>query len=463
MKLQRSAAAALVATALLAAGCADRGGTESETSSNSNNNTQATPVSSDFGDLTGLCKDGSPSGSPAQGVSDKEIKLGVMSDVGFTKNSEFADAAKVFTGWCNDAGGINGRKVTANTRDTKMMEVQQRMVESCDKDFALVGGGSAMDALGTKARLECLLPDFPAQISQTTNVGSDLQVSVQPGGRSWFTYAGYFSWLIKEAYPQSAGAVGLINGDSPVTKVIGAQTEEGLRGVGANVVYSELYPAAGVSDWTPYAQSIKSKGVRGLVYNGSFSQLAKLEQALTAIDYKLDWIDTNSNAYTPDFIQLAGSQALNSQNNVADLGGVFPLDNAAANPATKQLVDLYAKYAPGAKLTYPAIKAFSAWLLFAKSASSCGDDLTRKCVYDAALKETSWTGGGLQAPTDLSNNDRAVTCFNVEKATTDGWKPADFGADNTGYRCNAVEYKYTGDYGKALTLADVGKSAADFK
>ncbi|WP_436790716.1 ABC transporter substrate-binding protein [Yinghuangia sp. YIM S10712] len=464
MKLQRSAAAALVATALLAAGCADRGGTETETSANNGDNTaQAAPVSNDFGDLSDICSPGNPSGAPAQGVSAKEIKVGVMSDVGFTKNSEFGDAAKVFTAWCNDAGGINGRKISANVRDTKMMEARQRMVESCRDDFALVGGGAALDGQGTEERLKCLLPDFPAQISQTANVGSDLQVSVQAGGPSYATYAGYFTWLIKEAYPASAGAVGLINGDSPVTKTIGEQTAEALKGVGANVVYNDLYPAAGVSDWTPYAQSIKSKNVRGLVFNGSFSQLAKLEQALTAADYKLDWIDTNSNAYTADFISLAGNQVLSSQNNLADIGGIYPLESAASNPATKQLTDLYAKYAPGAKITLPAIKAFSAWVLFAKSASSCGDDLTRKCVYEAAKKETAWTAGGLQAAVDLSVADKPVTCFNVEQATADGWKPADFKPGSNGYRCEAPVYQYTGQYGKALTLADVGKSMADFK
>ena len=82
----------------------------------------------------------------------------------------------------------------------------------------------------------------------------------------------------------------------------------------------------GVSDWTPYAQAIKSKGVKGLMFYGDFQQLAKLEQVLTSIDYKLDWIDTNSNAYG-DAVHRAGRHvAAEFQNNSLDLGGVCPLE-----------------------------------------------------------------------------------------------------------------------------------------
>jgi hypothetical protein len=448
----------LVATALVAAGCSGR----------SNNNATApttAPVSTgapgDFGDLKGVCGPGSPTSSPAQGVTTSQIQVGVFTDVGFTRNSEFIDAATVFTSWCNDAGGINGRKIVANTRDTKLLEVDQRMLESCDHDFALVGGGAAFDGTGVADRLKCLLPDFPAQVVEAANRGSDLQLN-QTGGYSYSGYQGYYHWLLQEAYPGSASAVGMIIGDSPLTKDIGPQTLEGLKAQGGTIVYNELYPVLGVSDWTPYAQAIKKKGVKGLVFNGDFNQLAKLEQALTSIGYKLDWIDTNNNAYGVAFIQVAGA-SLSFQNNVADLGGIWPIEKASQSPATAQVMALYRKYAPKASVTLPALRAFSSWLLFAKAAASCGDALTRSCLYTAARKETAWTGGGLQAPVDLSAQDSPLSCFNVEKAIQGGWEPADFKPDQGAYRCNEPVYKLTGTYTKPMTLADVGKSLSNLK
>lgn len=216
----------------------------------------------------------------------------------------------------------------------------------------------------------------------------------------------------------------------------------------------------GVSDWTPYAQSIKSKGVKGLQFYGDFKQLAKLESVLTSLDYKLDWIDTNNNAYNQQFLDLA-SDSLDFQNNILDMGGVAPLNSD--EPAVTQLKALYEKYAPDAQITLPGIRAMSAWLLFAKSAAGCGDDLTRTCVYNAAKAETAWTGGGLTAPQNLEQPAPPSPCFNVEVATPDGWEAADFQPDDGLYRCDIPAYKYTTDYGSPMTLADVGMTMADIK
>ncbi|WP_436791303.1 ABC transporter substrate-binding protein [Yinghuangia sp. YIM S10712] len=449
------------AALLLATACSSRGDSAEEDDNQAATN-QSGAVSASFGDLGPICKPGTPSGPSVQGVTDKEIKVGVVSDVGFTKNPEFIDAAKVFTSWCNDAGGVNGRKLVAVTRDTRMLEVRQRMAEACREDFALVGGGGAMDGMAVRDRLECLLPEFPGQTVQVENQGSDLQVSVQAATAGYWPYEGFYTWLVKEAFPASAGAVGIIGGDSPVSKSHIGRTEESLRIVGANPTYTELYPPTGVADWTPYAQSIKTKGVRGLIFHGDYNSLAKLEQVLTTLDYKLDWIDANSSAYSPAFLEVAGKRILDYQNNVTDLGGFHPLELADSSPAVKQITELYAKYAPGAEVTFPALKAFSAWLLFAKSAVACGDGLTRKCVYETAAKETNWTGGGIQAPIDLSvRTGVTVKCFNVEQATSAGWKPADFGPTNGPYRCNAPATKLSGDYGRPTTLADVGKTMDD--
>jgi ABC-type branched-subunit amino acid transport system substrate-binding protein len=439
---------------MLAAGCGGHGGTSSE-------KTQSTTAASgDFGELKSVCHSGTSTSAPAQGVTATEIKVATFSDIGFTRIPEFVDAAKVFTSWCNAAGGINGRKLVSETRNTNLMEVRQRMLESCKTDFALVGGGAAFDGMGVKDRLSCVLPDFPGQVVQAENIGSDLQVSIGGENDAYEPYQGYYKWLF-EAYPDSKGAVGVINGDTPITKSLSARTREGVAALGGKIVYDTLYPIQGLSDWSPYALAIKNKGVKGLQFYGQYQQLATLEQALTNINYKLDWIDANSNAYGPAFIRLLGKSA-SFQNNVVDLSGFAPLESSSTLPAVKQLLDLYAKYAPAEQVTFPTVRAFSAWLLFAKAAGSCGDALTRKCVYDAAKQEKSWTGGGLQAPVDLSTAG-APKCNNFEQATATGWKPADFKPDTGPYRCDAPAFKLKGVYAKPLTLKDVGKSLTDLK
>ncbi|HLS75511.1 MAG TPA: ABC transporter substrate-binding protein [Nocardia sp.] len=449
---------ALMAAALVVAGCGREGGaTETEGG-------PAAAVSGDFGDLSGICGPGDARGATAQGVTDTQIQVGVFSDMGFTKNPEFDAAAQVFTSWCNEAGGINGRTLTYEIRDSRLTEVRQRMLDACREDFFLVGGGSALDGLGVKDRLSCLLPEFPGQVAQIANIGSDLQLAVgASAAENVNPYTGFQQWLIDEAHPGSGEAIGIINGDSPVTKAMGPKMVESLRAHGARIVYDELYPASGVADWTPYAQAIKSRNVRGLIFFGDFRSLAKLEDVLTGMDYRLDWIDANANAYNPEFVELA-ADSLAAQNNYADLSGIAPLDAADRVPAVRQVLDLYQRYAPDAAITFPALKAFSAWVLFAKSATACGDRLTRACVFDNARQETAWTGGGLLAPVDLSTplSDQP-RCFNVQKATPDGWRAVDFGATDGVYRCGVTPYRYATPVGAPMTLADVGKSLADLE
>ena len=144
-----------------------------------------------------------------------------------------------------------------------------------------------------------------------------------------------------------------------------------------------------------------------------------------------------------------------------DLGGNLPLSSDAL--PMKQLNELWEKYAPGEKLTLPAVRAMSAWLLFAKLCGPAGDDLTRTCLLSTATAETAWTGGGLHASVNVSQPAPPSGCFNIEQLTPEGWETADFKPDAGPFRCNVPPYKYTKNYGTPLTLADVGKTMADVK
>lgn len=419
-------------------------------------------VAGSFGSLKDVCGPGSPTASPTQGVTASEIDVSTFTDEGFTKTSEMPDTAAVFTAWCNAAGGINGRKIVSHTRDARLTEDRQRMIEACKSDFAVVGGGAAFDQAGVKDRLTCLMPEIPAQVVSVANAGSDLQVLAAGKTPGYNTYEGYFGWLINEQYPDSKSAVGIISGDTAVTKDIGGVDQKLFEALGGTVTYNDLYPATGVTDWTPYAQAIKDGGVKGLVYLGDYRNLAKLEQSLTDIGYTLDWIDANSNAYNPEFITLGGAN-LAHQTNYADLG-VYPIEVAAQNPATQSLIDLFKQYKPGATITLPAINAFSSWLLFAVSARDCGDQLTRRCLYDNATKTVAgWDGGGLTTPADTTDsNGKPRVCWAAVQATPTGWTVPDFKATDGFFRCTTYTIP-SAPNGKPKTLADYGKTLDDVK
>jgi Periplasmic binding protein len=463
------ALAAVAATALLAAGCSRAGTTGTAatssapaSSSSASSSSAAVTTGPAFGTVTNACHGGNATGATDQGVTSSQILTGVLTDVGFTKDPQLETTAKVFTDWCNAAGGIDGRKLVADIHDTQMLDVVGATAEACQSDFVLAGGSAALDGLAVTTRLKCLLPDFDAQVVMLQNLNSALQIYPITYGHSYSAFGGYYNWLINQKYPSSKDAVGILSGQSVITTVDDQILVDTAKAVGGNVIYNGFFPISGVTDWTPYAETLKNKGIKGFTFYGEPEQLAALEQAMDNIGYKPEWIDANTNSYGTDFISLLG-KAVTEQNNYAPLPAVYPIEKAADNPATEQLVKLFAQYAPGQPLTLQDVQAWSAWLIFAKSAESCGSALTRLCVYDAGLTFTDWTGGGLTAPVDLATPDAAPNCFDVEQATAAGWVPASFGANNGAYRCGEVVVKLPAGFPQPATLGSVGKSMADVK
>jgi hypothetical protein len=459
--------AAVAVTGLLAVGCSRA----ASTSTSAGPSAPASPASgsagagsgASIGTLSDVCHGGNASGATDQGVTSSSISLGVLTDEGYTKDPQLVNAANVFTDWCNANGGIDGRKIVPDVHDTQLMAVVSAVTAACDKDFALAGGSAALDGLGVSVRLKCLLPDFDAQEVMAQNVAAGLQISPIDYNYVYSPYAGYYQWLLAK-YPDSKNHVAVVYGQSIVTQVDSMMISDTVASLGGGTPASITFPAAGVTNWTPYAEELKTKGIKGITYFGVPQGLGALETAVDNIGYKLDWIDTDSDAYGTNFIQSAG-RALTQQANYADLAAVWPLEKASDNPALTKIKQLYQQYAPGQPITLQAEQAWSVWLIFAVSAETCGSDLTRSCVYQAALKQTSWTGGGITAPVDEATPDAPPKCFDIEQATPGGWQPATGFTPNTDgvFSCGEPAIKLAPGIPPATQLSNVGLSLSDLK
>lgn len=458
--------ALVLALVMVAAACGRSGGDKS--SGDTTTTTESSgggAKSANFGDLTDVCQPGKPSGSPTTGVTPTEIKIATFSDPGFVGrpglNQEFFDTADVFAAWCNDRGGINGRKISVDKKDAGLVNVKAKMTEACSDDFAMVGGGAVFDQDGVETRLECLLPDISGFVVSIKARGSDLVVQPVPNSIKT-TGIGILHYLDKK-FPQTGQNIGVLTGDVATTKSVADQQAEAAKSIGWNIVYNDQYPAAGVTDWTPYAQGIKSSGVKGLIWIGEPENLAALLKALKNIDYKLDFIRTDANHYDQKLIETAGVAL--SDKNVYIASSFNPFEEATKTDATGQYLAAFDQYKPdGKKNTYLGLQAWSAWTLFAEAAKKCGNDLTRKCMFDNAKKITEWTGGGLHAKQDPGDGTTSP-CFAVELATPDGFKLLTDTKPNDGiFSCSPKNvYTLTGDYGKGVTLQDVGQSMANLK
>jgi hypothetical protein len=415
-------------------------------------------ASGTFGDLEEVCGPGdgnntTPSGQI--GITDTEINAAVFADPGFSGrpglNQELFDAAEVFAAWCNDAGGINGRKVVVHERDAKLAEYRQRVLESCREDFFMVGGGAVFDDAGQEDRLKCLLPQVAGFVVTPQARGADLTVQPVPNP---ITSVGIGAQrYAAKAYPESVDHVGYLTGAIATTELVNRQKLEAKDELGFTTVYNATYPPLGAV-FTGPASDIRSSGVRGLQWTGEPENLANLLKELADIGYELDWITADANHVDSKLIETGGAAV----KKVYIAGAVVPYTLADENPATKQYLELFEKYLPDGKdKAYLGFQGFSAWLLFAKGVNECGSEVTRKCVWDKVSNVTEWTGGGLHAPTNPKESS-AAECVILTEATADGFVvPDDFEANEGIFNCDESNaYSLTGDYGKGTTLADVG-------
>ena len=459
MTLRRPLAACAVLALVLTA-C---GRSSSSSGGSSTSSTAAAAGKGDFGSLTNVCHGGSGGGATDQGVTATSINIATFSDVGFTGrpglNQELFDAAQVFSSWCNDAGGINGRKIVVDYRDAKLFEYKQRMIESCAQDFMMVGGGAVFDDTGQNERLSCLLPDIAGYVVQPKARGADLEIQSNPTPLNTEP-VGIYRWLAKK-YPDSLNAVGYLTGNVPATVTVKNESKEaGEKDLGFKTVYDELYNAVGEATWTPFVQAMKAKGVKGLVYTGEPENLAKLEQAMADAGFYPEWIAPGANIYDQALIQTGGAAVKNTYMQV----NFVPFEEASKSPAMTQYLQLFDKYKPtGKSRAVLGVEAWSAWLIFATSAEKCGADLTRKCVYDNAKTITNWTAGGLSVPEQIGAQT-ASDCYGAVQATPTGFQPVDVKPNQGLFNCDPSNVvTLTGDYGTGAKLSDVGKSLADLK
>jgi ABC-type branched-subunit amino acid transport system substrate-binding protein len=460
------AIAGCVSVALVLGACG-RSSTAKETGGGDSNSTttaaKAATGPGDFGTMQAVCGSGDGKGATAQGVTDSSIRVATISDPGFSGrpglNQEIFDAAEVFTKWCNDAGGINGRKIQLDEYDAALTNYQPQIQKACAADFLLVGAGAVFDNTGENDRLKCLLPSIPTYVVSPQSRDSDL--TVQPVPNRTETLPVNDLRYLQEHYPEATKAVASLTAQLPATAVVEQQTVEAAKQLGWNVVFRGNYNAGGETTWTPIAQQLKDHNAKALLWTGEPQNLGLLEKALKDINYPLDFIQAAPNHYDQGLISQADGALHNTFMRVA----MVPFEDASKNPATQQYLDLFAKYKPSGK-SHAALglQSWSAWLLFAKAVKECGSNLTRKCVYDNALKAPDWTGGGLHAAQDVPNQ-KPGTCGIMLEATPNGFVEAPGFTPNQGlFQCdpnNVVTLH--GNYGQGAKLSDVGKSMADLK
>ena len=342
-------------------------------------------------------------------------------------NQELWDSSVAFVDWCNEQGGINGRKIELTKLESKLFDAQQVAIAACESEFMLVGGGAAFDDQVVPERLKCGLPAVPAY--NATKVATEAELNFPPLPTPFDVLAAGEAFHLAEEYPEAVKKAGSLAPNFVSAKNIAIRAKAAYTAAGWEFIDDELYNPAGEANWTGIVTSLKSAGVEALFYTGTYEPMVAFLKAAAEQNWKPQLIIGTSTIYNDSFLTEAGADA----DGTYSYTNIAPFDEAEPGSATAKYIEILDTYA-NAKPALMGADSMSAWLLWATAAKACGSDLTRQCVEDQILSTTEWTAGGLHAPSNPSKgNAGQPSCYLIVEASGSEWKRS---YPESGFDCN---------------------------
>ncbi|CAN5662715.1 hypothetical protein BH10ACT1_BH10ACT1_17060 [soil metagenome] len=393
-----------------ASGTTAPGGTETTTAA------ADTAAPGDFGTLKGVCGPGEAKSIKGRGITDDAIQIGVLNDATASLapglGAIYLDTAKAFTDWCNEAGGINGRKITWVGRDAQITQAAARITDACQSDFMLVGGATPFDANTVEPRLACELGAIPSYAASPEATQSKLQALPT---RVPATEANLgLERLLEDQYGDAFKKIGVLAVDTPSLLAPTQVFASALDKAGYEVTSFQKIPLT-VDNWRTFVQPLVGK-VDALAVPSA--DATGLFRAMNDVGYVPD-VMVASNGYSEGLITSLKATPIEAPLYLST--NLFPLELADQNPAVKLALELTEEQGSKYPVDAGAIPSWESWVLFAQAATACGDDLTVDCVIEKATTQTDYDAGGLMAPVDLTDPTAISPCVAILTADAEGF------------------------------------------
>ncbi len=372
-----------------------------------------------FGTLASPCGPGDAKGATDRGVTDSTITIGYGDDRGFAQspglNKQMGDSIKAFIKWCNDQGGINGRRLVGHFYDAKITLANNVMTQACKTDFMLVGEGFAADGAAEPTRVKCNMVTVEGYSVLADFANGPMQYQGVPNPVDFTPASSYYE--MAKLYPEDVKKYAFYDTSLQATHVSllkdkTAMEKAGFVSAGCDVTVNYL----GESDYKPFVQKLKSCGAKLLMANASPGPVIyNFLTAMHQLDYNPVFL-METNLYSDE---LSSWNTNGYGNNIHVRSAFIPLEEAGTVPAVKQYIDVVK--GDGGAVSQLGEQAVSSFMLWATEAKACGSNLTRQCMVNNLSKVHEWTGGGLHAPTDPGNN-KPPSCGMLIKLNGTKWE-----------------------------------------
>lgn len=344
----------------------------------------------------------SPALAADPGVSDTEIKIGdvnIMTGAASFIGRAVAVGSKIAAAEINEAGGVNGRKITIITEDdgyvparsfqalTKLLEV--------DEIFALNGTSGTANVLAMMPLIE--EHQLPTIVSTAPNelVYDPVRPTVFTLGGSYSdAFYGQLKYIHENLKPENPVA-GLIRQDDDFGLAIEHGFDRFVKETGVKEG-PRIRFKKGTSNFAAEMAQMRQAGVNVLANGGIIAGAANILSEARKLGMDIQSAQVWSEDMPPS-VALAAPAGYNYL--VADYVALLgPANDAflakAQKYATEEEVKAINRYT---YITYAALHALS------EAMRRCGQDLTRACTVEELRKLKDFEVGGLVAPISFDN------------------------------------------------------------
>jgi hypothetical protein len=361
--------------------------------------TGTTGTTGGTGDFT-KAPPGGNGGHTDVGITANSITIYNISDVsgavpGLFEDARFATQAyiKYFTA---RYGTLYGRKIILKTLDSQLDAGANRSaaLDLCSNGFAGVGSISAFDQGAADPEKQCGVPDVRG-IATTDQMKAVPNVyPVNAAGTGKYRGLAQFAWAATSPDAKIRASVkkaGYIYSDGDVTRQQSSQDEKATAAAyGFHWVADEPFPTSS-TDYTAVVADLKKKGAEYVTFSGAYQQAAGIVKTMQDQDYHpVVWQPTVT-AYTPNYLQQAGSAAEGTY------VGIQPtlLEEAKFSPELQTYAQWLTQVNPSAVPTDLGQFAWGATALFIEKMIKLGPKPTRKGLLKLLAEEHNYTDNGL--------------------------------------------------------------------
>lgn len=388
---------------------------------------------------------GSGSSSASPGITSTTVTVGQIDDLsapipGLFKAAE--DGTQAYFNYVNSQGGINGRKIKLDARDSAFNSatVTSDAEAQAKSDFAFVGGYSLLDSAEKPAIDDNSVPDVTYPLA--TSLANDSHVySPSPSTTNTSPTAGY-EWA-KKKFPNEVKHIGILSSAADPTTIDSENIlDEAMQHSGLSIAYRLDFPETQFT-FTPEILKMKDSGVL-MYYNqelpGSYAAVEAKETSLQGFH------PTNVEgiaAYIDNMQSLSGGTADGMY--LVQQAALFEGQDAKTVPEVA-LFDKWVKQVDpkvfNSTTPFTAMDGWASGMLFAQALKAAGPNPTRASLVSQLNNITNFDAGGLLPPGEDPAKNIPSKCMLFAQFKDGNWVRV--APTTSGWDCSGTLYPRKG-------------------